>query len=49
MSEHSAAAVPLSARADTHASEVARGDRFEFGEQLGELPVGARRGTHRLG
>jgi len=31
MSEHSAASVPLIGAPDTHATEVARGDRFEFG------------------
>jgi 2-polyprenyl-6-hydroxyphenyl methylase/3-demethylubiquinone-9 3-methyltransferase len=31
MSDHSAASVPLISAPDTHASEVARGDRFEFG------------------
>jgi 2-polyprenyl-3-methyl-5-hydroxy-6-metoxy-1,4-benzoquinol methylase len=31
MSNHSAASVPLVGAPDTHATEVARGDRFEFG------------------
>ena len=49
MSNQSAAAVPLVDARDMHASEVARGERFEFGGELGEFPLGARRGANRCG
>ena len=56
MSEHSAASVPLIGAPDTHATEVARGERFEFGGNwasflsvLDEERIGsAERGLQRM-